>query len=103
MTARTATITVTMNEDETLAIDATNQGMPLDRIGHGMTIALEGQILGKVALAMQQEVTQELRDTLADPIRSQAMGLFNEAPKINERNGMTTAIPDSMEVPDVES
>jgi hypothetical protein len=102
MINRTATLTITMNEDETIAVDATNRGMPLDKIGHGMTIALEGQILSKVALAMRQEITQELRDSLAEPIRGQAMGLFNEAPKINERNGVTIGIPTSMEVPDVE-
>jgi hypothetical protein len=102
MTARTATLTVTLNEDESIAIDATNRGMPLDKIAHGMTIALEGQILDKIALAMQHEVTPELRESFAEPIRDQAMTLFNEAPKINERNGVVTAIPDTMEVPDGE-
>jgi hypothetical protein len=98
MTTRTMTLTVTMNEDETLAVDSANRGIPFDKMGEGMFRALEGQILSKIAEQMNTEPTQEMRHALAASIRLQTQKILNETPTVdNAPPSFTTTIPEGVD------
>jgi hypothetical protein len=98
MTTRTMTLTVTMNEDETLAVDSANRGIPLDKMGEGMFRALEGQILSKVVEGMKLDDTPELRTNMAPAIRAQTQKILNETPTVdNAPPSFTTTIPEGVD------
>ena len=100
MTNRTMTITVTLNaDDDTLAIDVTRQGMPLNRMAEGLILALEGQILAQIALRVDgADPSEQLRQTFALPIRAQVQQILNETPMVDTsgRRGVITTIPAGM-------
>lgn len=98
MTARTMTLTVTMNEDQTLAVDSNNRGIPFDKMGEGMFRALEGQILSKIADRMNVEDTPELRVAMAPAIREQTQKILNDTPTVdNAPPSITMTIPDGVD------
>ena len=101
---RTMTLTVTLNPNGTLAMDATNQGMPLNRVGEGMFRSLEAQILGEFARKMNAEDTPEMRTALASHIREATQRILDASPTVDKvEPGMMMVIPGGMEVSDGEA
>jgi len=98
MTARTMTLTVTMNEDKTLAVNSANHGIPFDKMGEGMFRALEGQILGKIAEQMNTVPTPEMRLAFAASIRLQTQKILDATPTVeNAPPSITTTIPEGVD------
>lgn len=99
MTNRTMTLTVTMNPDGTLAVDSANQGMPLNKIGEGMVLALEGMILGTITQRLGIEPDDETRKLFAQPIRLQTQQMLDATPNVADsgRQGLLVTIPAGVE------